>query len=73
MKEHGFVLWWQQIDEASPSSVSEYKQYQHERKERAVCRLEAKQRFLDDTCAALGVSEDPLTYESSEAALQANA
>ncbi|KAK4945855.1 hypothetical protein LTR10_014946 [Elasticomyces elasticus] len=43
------------------------------RKERAVCRLEAKQRFLNDTCAALGVSENQLTYESLKTALQANA
>ncbi|KAK5681135.1 hypothetical protein LTS10_006896 [Elasticomyces elasticus] len=63
----------QEIDEASPSSVPKYTAYQHERKERAVYQLEAKQRFLADTCAALGVSEDQLSYDSLESALQARA
>ncbi|KAK5742988.1 hypothetical protein LTR17_003000 [Elasticomyces elasticus] len=60
---------WQEVDEASPSKCAEYQSWMHERKERAVYYLEAKQGFLDETCAASGVSEDQLSYDSLVSAL----
>ncbi|KAK5747424.1 hypothetical protein LTR17_000065 [Elasticomyces elasticus] len=59
----------EEIDAASPCKSEEYIAYQHERKERAVYYLEAKQGFLDETCATLGVSEDQLSYDSLVSAL----
>ncbi|KAK5675327.1 hypothetical protein LTS10_012093 [Elasticomyces elasticus] len=72
-REHSIVLMWQEVDEASPSKCAEYQAWMHERKQRAVYKLAAKQRFLVETCAALGVSEKELSYASLESALQARA